>query len=84
MPRRLGVGLTAGEATAIKRVKDIADRLVTTVELIGDLAGMVSPLTGQQNLAPAHGKTLRGSQPGLYGLLLLRRQGTKGNRFTQT
>ena len=50
--------LKAGEAAAIKGVKDIADRLVATTELVGNLAGMVPTLAGQQNLATAHSKTV--------------------------
>jgi hypothetical protein len=59
MPRCFGLRLKAGQAAAIKRVEDIADGLITTMEMVSNLTGMVPPLAGQQHLAAAHGKTLR-------------------------
>jgi hypothetical protein len=58
MPRRFGLGLTDGDAVAIKGVEESADRLVTTTQWVGHLAGMAPTLAGQQDLAAAHGQTL--------------------------
>lgn len=82
MSRGFRLRLQAGQAALIKGVEDIADRLVATTERVGNLTGMMSTLTGQQNLATAYGKTLRGPQPSLHGLLLLSRKRTKHDRFT--
>ena len=82
MSRRFGLWLKAGDIAALKRVEDIADRLVVTTERVGNLTGMAPALAGQQNLATAHDKTLRRAQPGLHHLLRLSRQGTKGDRVT--
>src|SRR5512143_3151715 len=67
---------------AVKRMNDLADGLVATAQLFGNLTGMAAPLTGQEALAAVHGKTQGRAQPRVQGLLLLVCEGTKGNRFT--
>jgi hypothetical protein len=42
MARGFRLRVKAGQATAIKGVEDMADRLIATTELVGNLTGMVA------------------------------------------
>src|SRR5512143_2383952 len=53
---RLRSRLAHREPVAVAGMKDIAHRLLATTQLLSDFTGMAAPLTGQQDLATAHGK----------------------------